>query len=1090
MEFRLLGPEEVLCGEQVVPISAAKHRAVLSMLLLRSDRVVSTEDLIDGLWGTDPPRTARTTLHNYIRRLRGVLREQGADLLHTRPGGYTVDLAAHRLDVHDFEELAQRAEGARAAGDLDTASTLWRRALRLWRGRALEGTVSRYLADVEAPRLDEARRSAFESLVDTDLQLGRHHALLGDIRRELEREPLRERLRAQYMLALYRANRRADALDVYREGRRVLIQELGLEPGPQLRQMERAVLTDSLALRPPTVTVSDAPTATNHPGRTAQDRADPPPVPRQLPAPPQHFTGRHDELRMLDEWADDQGAGTSTVVTAIDGRGGVGKTALALRWGHAARARFPDGQLYIDLRGYSTCRPVTPLEALTAFLHALAVPCDSIPGRLDRATGLYRTLVAGKRILIVLDNARTVDQVRALLPGTPGSNVVVTSRDTLAGLVVRDNARHLTVGALSPAEAEKMLTRLMGAALVDAEPEATTELARLCGHVPLALGVAAVNVREGGGDRPVADYVTRLRARDRRLCVLSMPEDATSDPQAVFALSYLSLTPEARMLYRRLSLVPGPTTTTEAASALLGLERAQTAQVLRRLVAAHLIAQQDYDVFRLHDLLRLHAEDRMAEDESAEVRSAALQRLYGYYLTGVHDAARLLYPEKLRAFTPQHVADDATAVRDQTAALQWFQREHTNLVLAVQQAVELGLRSAAWELCDALHGYFWLVRTAPDWIAVAEAAHKAARAAGEVRGSAAAWLSLGDAQRGLGRYENAARHYGAALRDAESAGWLEGKAQALINLGRVDVLTGCLRDAVQRHKEALAVLPDGPQCAMLRLGAEAGMGALHQELGDLRTAERHIRTTVELSRRIDSRGAWGVSQGSLGQVLNLLGHSDEALDRLTDALAVHREIGDRGAEAETLRALADWHLDHDDLAVALDLAVAAASLADSIGGTALFSAALRSLARVHARRGEQADAVAVYDRAHAHAELAAARHTLATILLGRAELHLMSGRLADAADQARAALTRARAEGYHVIEGQALTALARTELARGRPDEAAALAAQAAAVLAETGHRRGLAEAHELLSRAPRQADRGAGAGGPPERTPVPGSPG
>ncbi|MEU4351104.1 BTAD domain-containing putative transcriptional regulator [Streptomyces sp. NPDC023838] len=1043
-----------------MPISAAKHRAVLSMLLLQSDRVVSTEDLIDGLWGTNPPKTARTTLHNYIRRLRGVLRDRGADILHTRPGGYSLALGSHRLDVHDFEELVRQADGAQAAGNLDAASGLLRRALRLWRGRALEGTASRYLAEVEAPRLDEARRSAFEELMDMDLRLGRHTALLGDLRRELEREPLRERLRAQYMLALYRANRRADALDVYREGRRVLIQELGLEPGPELREMEQAVLTDSPGLRPPAVTVSDA--------STAEERADPPPVPRQLPAQPSHFTGRHDHLRVLDEWADGQGAGTPMVITAIDGRGGVGKTALAIRWGHAAKARFPDGQLYIDLRGYSTCRPVTPLEALTAFLHALGVPCDSIPGRLDRAVGLYRTLVAGKRILIVLDNARSVDQVRSLLPGTPGSNVVVTSRDTLAGLVVRDNARHLTVGVLSPAEAEKMLVRIMGTALVEAEPEATAELARLCGHLPLALGVAAVNVLETGGDRPVARYVARLRDQDHRLCVLSMPEDESSDLQAVFALSYLSLAPDARRLFRRLSLVPGPTTTTGGASALLGLERARTAQLLKRLVAAHLVGQQDYDVFHLHGLLRLYAEERMAEEETAEERAAALRRLYGYYLAGVHTGARLLYPEKIRAFPPQHVANDALVVREQTAAREWFQREHANLVLAVQQAVGLGLPSAAWELCDGLRGYFWLVRTAPDWIAVSQAAQEAARAADEVLGSASAWLSLGDAQRGLGRYENAAGYYGAALRDAESAGWMEGKAQALINLGLVDVLTGGLRDAVERHKEALRILPDGPQCIMLRLSAETNMGLLHQELGELGVAERHVRTTVELSRRIDSRGAWGVSQRNLGQVLSLLGRSDEALDRLTDALAVHREIGDRGGEAETLRALADWHLDQDDLAAALDLAAAAASLADDIGGTRLSSAALQSLARVHARRGDPAEAERAYDRAQAQAELAAARHTQATILLGRAEVRLLSGRLADAETHAQSALTRARTEGYRIIEGQALTILGRTDLARGRADEAAGLAAQAAAVLAQTGHRRGLADAHDLLSRARR----------------------
>ncbi|WP_441248172.1 AfsR/SARP family transcriptional regulator [Kitasatospora sp. McL0602] len=1080
MEFRLLGPEEVLCGEQVVPISAAKHRAVLSMLLLRSDWVVSTEDLIDGLWGTTPPKTARTTLHNYIRRLRRILGERGADILRTRPGGYSLLLESHRLDVHIFEELVKRADGAQTAGDLEAASDLLRRALQLWRGRALEGTASRYLAEVEAPRLDEARRSAFEGLMDVDLRLGRHAALLGEMRRELEREPLRERLRAQYMLALYRANRRADALDVYRQGRRVFVRELGLEPGPELGEMERAILADSPDLRAPAVAaVEDG---------ALVDGAERVLVPRQLPADSQHFTGRRDQLRMLDEWADDHGVSAPVVITAIDGRGGVGKTALAVHWGHAARARFPDGQLYIDLRGYSTSRPVAPLEALTAFLYALGVPYDSIPGVLDRAVGLFRTLVAGKRILIVLDNARSVAQVRSLLPGTPGSYVVVTSRDVLAGLVVRDNARHLRVDALSPVEAGELLERLLGAALVQAEPEATAELAGLCGLLPLALRIAAVNVLEAGGDHPVAAYVARLRAEDRRLGALSVPEDEDSDLRVVFSVSYESLSPDERRLFRRLSLVPGPTTTTGGASALLGVGRARASQLLKRLVAAHLVGQLDYDVFHFHDLLRLHAEECMAAEESNDERTAVLQRLYDYYLAGVQAGARLLYPEKVRVFTTEHAVGDAVAMHDQTAAQEWFRQERTNLVLAAQRAAELGLRPAAWELCDGLRGYFWLVRTAPDWISVSEAAIESAQAAGEVIGAAAARLSLGDAHRSLGNYGSAAQHYRAVLEVSESAGWREGKARALINLGLVDILTGDLRDAVKRYEEALAFLPADPQWTMLRLSAEGNMGLLRQELGDLRAAERHIRTTVELSRRIDSRGAEGVSKGNLGQILSLLGRSDEALDRLTDALAIHREIGNRGSEAETLRALAEWHRDRNEHEVALDLATAAASLAEEIDESRLTAAALQTVASVHTRRGELAEAEEAFDRAQALAELAGARHTEAAILIGRAESCLLDGRLAEADAHGRSALANARGEGYRIIEGQALTVLGRVRLAGGRPDEAAGLATQAAAVLEETGHRLGLSGAHEVLSRARRQAsvdhgqdrDRGAGGTEPP----------
>ncbi|MFJ9823650.1 AfsR/SARP family transcriptional regulator [Streptomyces sp. NPDC101160] len=1088
VEFRLLGPEEVLHEGQPVPISAAKHRALLTVFLLRSDRVVMTEDLIDGLWGTNPPKTARTTLHNYIRRLRKVLLACGSDPLLTEPGGYVLRLESHWLDVHAFDDLVAQAEGAQERGDLVAASQFQRRALGLWRGKALEGTASRYLAEVEAPRLEEARRSAFEKLMDIDLRLGHHNALLGEMRRELAREPLRERLRSQYMLALYRAGRRADALDVYREGRRVLVKELGLEPGPALREMERAILADSPALAAPTAAASRA---------AASRSAEQVPPPRQLPPDTAHFTGRDAHLRALDEWAGASGTHGPMVITAIDGQGGMGKTALAVHWGHSARARFPDGQLYIDLRGYATTRPVTPVEALASFLYALGVPAERIPDDPDRAAGLYRTLLAEKRVLVVVDNARSADQVRPLLPGSPGSHVVVTSRDVLAGLVVRDSARHLRVDALTPEEAAELLERLLGASVVAAEPEATAELARLCWYVPLALRVSAVNVREAGGDRPVAGHVDRLRDEDRRLAALSVPDDEASSLQAVLSLSYLSLSPDARRLFRRLSLVPGPTITAAGASALLGLPVARTSQLLRRLVAVHLVGQTDPDAYGLHDLLRLFAESCAAADEGPEERAAALRRLYDHYLAGVHAGARLLYPEKLRAFAPgqaagradegsvvdtdeESVVDTAASscrgveegtvgtlvLPDQTAARQWFRREHTNLVIAAQRGAALGLPAASWELCDALRGYFWLVRTGPDWVSVAEAGLEAAQGAHHTIGSATARLSLGDAHRSLGRYERAAQYYEAVLADAESAHWAEGKAQALNNLGLVGILTGKLRDALQRYEAAVDVLPADPRWNLLRLSMEGNMGLLRQELGDLRQAERHNAAALELSRSIGSRGAEGVTRGNLGQVLGLLGRSEEALECLTEALAVHRELGNRGSEAETLRGLADWHRDRGDHCTALDLALAAAALADEIEERRLAAAALQTVASVRAALGQLAEAEEIYRRAQGLAEQTGARHTEAEILIGRAGALLLRGDLAEADAYVRHALERARREGYRILEGKALTVIGRLRLAEGRPVEAAGHAEHAVSILAEIGHRPGTIAAQEVLSRA------------------------
>ncbi|MFE9402597.1 BTAD domain-containing putative transcriptional regulator [Streptomyces sp. NPDC006530] len=925
MEFLVLGPEEVLSGGLPLPISAAKQRALLSMLALRSATVVSTDDLIDGLWGTRPPKTARTTVHNYVRRLRGILRPEapalaGAELVRTAPGGYILDAPPQDVDVRRFEERVRQATAARSADDLPGASARLREAVGLWRGRAFDGTASPYLAEIEAPRLEEARLFAFESLMDVELQLGRHAEVLAELRQELDRSPLREELRAHYMVALYRSGHRAEALEVYRRGRQAFIEELGLEPSRRLRDVEHAILVDSPELKPPAAPVTLAP-----------PRPQPVSIPRQLPPDIPWFTGREDQLRALEAWAHDPGVTGPMVITAIDGQGGIGKTALALHWAHSARDAFPDGQLYTDLGGYSAGRIATPLEALARFLSALGIPWEDVPHDLERAMGLYRTLLADRRMLIVLDNARNAEQVRPLLPGVPGCFVLVTSRDRLAGLVVRDGARPLRVDALAPAEAWALLERLVGERQVAAEPEATAELAELCGTIPLALRVAAVNALTSDSATPVADCVTRLAAEDRRLSTLSVEDDELSSLQAVFSLSYDSLSPDEQRLFRTLGLLPGPIATAGSAAALLGWDEPRARRTLRRLVAAHLLGRPGPDAYVFHDLLRIYARKCSELYDCPTERAAALARLYAHYLATADLAARLLYPEKMRVAEVEQPDPAAAPLADRGEAQDWLEREHRNLVAAVQQARERGHARTGWRLCDILRGYFWLCRTGADWISVARAGVEAARECGDVTGQAATLMSLGDAHRSLGQYDEAALHYTEMLRTARGATWPEGTAQALNSLGLVDILTGRLKEAVGRYTEALEILPDDRRWAILRVSILGNTGILNHELGALRQAEAYSSQCLVLSRSIGLRGSEGVSIGNRGEARLLLGDLDGALDDLTDALAIHRELGNRGSEAEMLRALGELHRDKGEFETALNLTRAAEVLATGIG---------------------------------------------------------------------------------------------------------------------------------------------------------------
>ena len=450
---------------------------LLAALLFRANQVVPVDELAETLWDGEWPATARVTVRNYVKRLRQALGDVDRSRIVTRADAYLIRVAAGELDLARFEELRGRAGVCARAGRWEEASAALHAALALWRGQPLAGVPSEVLARREWPRLAELRLQAIEDQIEADLQLGRHAELIAGLRQLTEGEPFRERLHELLMLALYRAGRQADALEAYRQARRTLAGELGIEPGPGLRGLHQRILAADPALADPQLPALSSPS----------------PVPRQLPAGVRHFVGRREEIGLLSALIEEtSGAVGTVVISAIGGTAGVGKTALAVHWAHQVVGRFPDGQLYVNLRGFEPSgTPVTPDEAIRAFLAALGVPDERIPAGLEAQAALYRSLLAGKQMLVVADNARNEAQVRPLLPASPGCLVLITSRRQLSGLAVAEGAHAITLDVLGEADARQLLARRLGAGRVAAEPGPAGELIGLCARLPLALAVTA-----------------------------------------------------------------------------------------------------------------------------------------------------------------------------------------------------------------------------------------------------------------------------------------------------------------------------------------------------------------------------------------------------------------------------------------------------------------------------------------------------------------------------------------------------------------------------------------------------------------------
>lgn len=881
MTFGLLGPLAVSRLGRAVNVTAGRQRAVLAALLFSPGQVLGWDDLAEVLWGEQLPPSARVAVQNYVMRLRKALGE-GASRISTLPGGYAIEVAPGELDLHRARELLAAAREAAAAAEWQRAADKAGQALALWRGRPLADVPSETLSLREGPRLAELRLQALELRIDAELQLGDHAAAIGELRRLAVAHPLRERFHELLMLALYRDGRRADALAAYQAARRVLVAELGVEPGEELRRLQRRILASDQA-----GTASAA-------GQG---------VPRQLPAAVPHFTGREDELAKLAGWL--RAAGTDSpgvvVVSAIDGTAGVGKTALAVHGAHLVAARFPDGQLYVNLRGYDPERPMRPADALAGFLRALGVPEPGIPAEPDERSARYRGMLAGRRMLVVLDNASDAEQVRPLLPAAQGCAVIVTSRGKLPGLVARDGATRLELDLMPAEDAVKLLRALIGPR-AEAEPAATVALAACCCGLPLALRIAAELAVSRPGI-PLTSLTAELADQQRRLDLLDAGGDTRTAVRAVFSWSCRHLDADAARAFRLSGLHPGPDLDVYAIAALTQTTVRSAAQLLQRLDQAHLIQRAGPGRHALHDLLRDYAAEQAAARDGPAACRGATARLLDYYLHTAATAVRILYPAERELWPAMPAsATDVPPLNDAAAARAWLDTERPVLAAAAALASEHGWESHAIRLSQVLFRYLDTGGHGLAAIEIHTCACQAARRTGDQAAEAAAISNLGVVAWRQGRYAEAAVFLRQALALCRATGDKAAEARILHRLGLVDFTQGRYQQAAVLYRRALARCRQaGDRGGQARSLGSLGGAAWRQ--GRYELAREHLKQALTLHREVGEPVGQSEAMGILGIIALRQGRYQAAAGQFRDALALCRQTGNRIGEADALTYL-------------------------------------------------------------------------------------------------------------------------------------------------------------------------------------------
>jgi len=891
LQFGVLGPWHVAgdSGTALV-VSAPRLRTVLAVLLWRANQPVPVDELADLVWDGVPPGGAREAVRALVMRLRRGLDQQAAARIVTRAPGYAIEVSADEVDASRFEALTRQSGDAIRAGRWADATRAAAGALGLWRGTPLADVPSELLRDQWVPVLDQLHVQALACRIEADLHEGRHEELIPQLYELTARHPLRENLHGQLMLALARSGRWAEALAVYQQASRTLAAELGVDPGPELRRLHERVLAGDASLpAPPAAAEADQ----AEPAQMAP--VQPAPVLWHLPASVQSFVGRQTEVSRLGDLVrqalDAAGAAGTVIISAIDGMAGVGKTALAVHAAHRLAGQFPDGQLFIDMHGWTQGHEPRPAgEALEVFLRALGVPPQQVPPGTDERAAMFRQRLAGTRTMIVLDNAASEAQVRPLVPGSAGCLVLVTSRRRLKGL---DEAHVLTLDVLPRADAVRLFRAVAGPGRVPPDDPALPEIIELCAQLPLAVRIAAALLRH----RPVwtLEYLAGLlRAHQTRISALS---DGERDLGAIFDLSYRSLPGAGQLMFRCLGLIPGPDFDSCATAALTGTDPPAAARLLEDLVDHNLVIQHVSGRYRLHDLIRLHAR-ALADRDPLPARGAALDRLMDYYQhsAGRADALISRFPRPAPAGPGPA---QPPALPDADAARTWLRAERPNLLAALRYATSHARHERAVALTAGLATLLRNDGPWPEALALHAGAIAAARSLGDHRGQAAALIQLGAVQGLTDDYPGALDALEQASQLYRELGDPLGQANALTQLaytrGFVDDYPGAAGDLEQALRLYQQLGNPLGQANVL-----AQLGNIRRLTGDFPGAIPNLEQALRLYRQLGDREGQAGMLTSLGDARRYTGDSAGAVQDLEEALRIYGHLDHQLGRANTL----------------------------------------------------------------------------------------------------------------------------------------------------------------------------------------------
>lgn len=900
LRFALLGPVRAWRGDGELRLGSPQQRAVLAVILLREGGYVSVGDIVDAVWGSAPPSSAEHVVRTYVHRLRRALGGADGDepVIVSAGNGYTVATAADALDVTRFRDRIQAATTAVDAGEHAVAAGHLRDALALWRGTPLAGMPGEY-ANAQRHGLEALHRSAVTELIAALIESGAVDEAVARLPGLIVAHPFDERLRELQMLALYRSGRQAEALGVYQEARTLLADELGVDPGPELTRMHEDILRAEAGLAA-TPRVSGL-------------------IPAQLPADLPGFVGRGAELaraRSLLVAADSGPA--APLVALVTGMAGVGKSSFAVHWAYEVAHLFPDGQLHLDLRGFDPVRPpLPPAMALRAMLEALGVAPQQVPAHPDRMTALFRSLLAGKRVLVVLDNARDAEQVRPLLPGAGRSLVIVTSRDRLSALTVTQQATRIALDVLGADEACELLVRRSGCprAALGGPPDPADwamieEIVTLCGRLPLALAVVAARVAAHPDYAPAA-VLAELREGAGSLDAFSEP-DATVDVRTVFSWSLRTLPADAARLLRLLSLHPATVCDLPAAASLAGLPLGETRRLLGLLTGAHLLTEPAPGRYGIHDLVCAFAAEQVGSDPAAEQR-AALRRLLDHYVHTAHRADVLLQPHRT-PIVPGPLSSGAAVggIDDQDAAWEWFAAERVALLAAVELAHAEGFDTQAWQLAWSLETY--LVRTGRGREAL-NAWQLALAGAGRVDDPLTLSMTLWGAGRSEIQWGNPGTGTDLVRRAVEvftTIGHLDAVGGCEVWLGTVALQRERTDDAIVHYRRALGVAED----PRMRASAMHGAAAAYAAAGDGDRALELSGAALDLYGLTGDRHGRAAAWDTRGSAHQLRGDHGGAVSAYRHAIETFHDVGDRVNEGLSLDNLGDAHAGAGDAVAA------------------------------------------------------------------------------------------------------------------------------------------------------------------------------